>query len=284
MSSSINEFSLLNNHLERTANIQRQGKKVPATIISIIKETPTVKSFILKPEDPLQINFFPGQWLDVFTEIPIVGGFSITSTPRHFRLTQTLNLAIKYSSHPPAKWFHEQATVGSVVNIRVGGNFIYNREDEKKNDIQTLLFVAGGAGINPLVSMITSLIDGRENDRRDGSLNGIQKIWLMYSARTRDELLFFQRIEQLKEKSKGFLECSYFLTRKASSSFDPEKENSGMFRYERISQVHLTEIINKIHLPHLKSFICGPGQMEVDIIGWLRKAGLKEKQISFERW
>lgn len=35
----------------------------------------------------------------------------------------TLELAVKASPHPPARWVHESGEVGSEVAIRIGGSF-----------------------------------------------------------------------------------------------------------------------------------------------------------------
>ncbi|CAG8493323.1 4489_t:CDS:2 [Ambispora gerdemannii] len=275
------------NHTERTANILRQSERVTAVIRKISQETPTVKSFVLEPKKATKnIDFLPGQWLDVFIpNVSIIGGFSITSTPRHLQLTNTLDLAVKYSTHPPAKWFHEEATLGSVVDIRVGGEFYYDAQKEKENGTRRLLFIAGGVGINPLMSMLASVIEAKEiSFQNEEPENNIEKIQLLYSARTLDELLFFGRIEQLTKKNCGSLsfDCFYFLTRE-----DPPSSQS-----PRINEKFLIDLLiddhddkDKKDIKHLKSFLCGPTQMQKDVVGWLvNGVGLSENQVALENW
>ena len=36
-----------------------------------------------------------------------------------------MDLAVKYSKHPPAKWVTQNAQVGDRVMLKVGGNFVY---------------------------------------------------------------------------------------------------------------------------------------------------------------
>ncbi|CAG8583927.1 174_t:CDS:2 [Diversispora eburnea] len=145
------------NHLERTSHIERQKDKISAKIISITNVTPTIKTFLFHSpsSSSSSLDFLPGQWLDVFiSSISIVGGFSITSTPQLYSNTNTFELAIKNSNHPPAKWFHEMARIGDMVQVRVGGNFVWNEEIEYQQGTERIIFIAGGVGMNPLMSMI----------------------------------------------------------------------------------------------------------------------------------
>ncbi|CAG8464529.1 9196_t:CDS:2 [Ambispora leptoticha] len=266
------------NHEERTASILRRPEKVSVVIRKITQETPTVKSFVLEPKVTTpKIDFLPGQWLDVFIpNVSTVGGFSITSTPRHFHLTNTLDLAIKYSTHPPAKWFHEEATLGNVVDIRVGGEFYYDDQEERENGTQS--------------------IDNISLQKEPGKAanNNIEKIQLLYSAKTLDELLFFERIERLKKNNSGLFDCFYFLTREdsptSSTTFTATTKSieniSTFICRQRINEKFLIDLLTDDNdLKHLKSFLCGPTQMQDDVAGWLVKGvGLSENQIVLEKW
>lgn len=129
---------------------ERQEAQVPAEIVGINEETPTVKRVTLRPSRPLA--FLQGQWVDFFIpHVPAVGGFSFVSTPRQLERCGTFELAVKRSSHPAAAWLHEKARVGDCVAVHVGGCFHYQAGDETR----PLLLVAGGIGINPLLSILT---------------------------------------------------------------------------------------------------------------------------------
>lgn len=70
------------------------------------------------------------------------------------------------------------------MSIRVGGDFFFDTEDTNTAG-KNILLIGGGVGINPLISIITQLQDSRGSD---GSRS--IKSSLMYSAKTRAELLF----------------------------------------------------------------------------------------------
>ncbi|CAG8436153.1 10661_t:CDS:2 [Funneliformis caledonium] len=276
-----NESKNKTTHLERTNHLERQKIMIPSRIIGIEQETPTVKTFKFSPtSSSLQFSFLPGQWLDVFLpNVPIVGGFSLTSTPQTFTKTKTFELAIKYSGHPPAKWLHEQANIGDEINARVGGEFVWNSSKERQDQIGHVIFIAGGVGINPLISMLESICQDEESNQYEK----IKKIILLYSVRTFSELLFYKRIEGLQQQFPGLLECKYFLTRD-----DPKDERrDGEFYYrQRINKEILTNVVEKEkeHLERLKCFVCGPSAMEDDVITWLKESGVDEKRVLFEKW
>ncbi|CAG8473599.1 1647_t:CDS:2 [Acaulospora colombiana] len=291
------------NHLERTGHIERQEAKVPAEIISVKNATPTVKTFLFRPPSSsvTLFHFLPGQWLDVFIpSVPVVGGFSITSTPLQYSRTNTFELAIKYSTHPPAKWFHEMAKTGDLVEVRVGGDFVWNEEKEHEEGTKRVVFIAGGVGINPLISMVGAILESsgvdqrgdddfidREKIRKDDDLeNHLTKIRLLYSARTFDELLFYERIEKMRNEWSDLLECKYFLTRDDPPHSLATNFGKEFYYRQRINREVLNELVEKErpNMDRLKCFVCGPPQMQDDLIKYLREAGMDEKKILFEKW
>ncbi|CAG8486194.1 13086_t:CDS:2 [Cetraspora pellucida] len=230
------------------------------------------------------------QWLDVFIpNVSIVGGFSLTSTPYQYNLTNTFELSIKYSTNPPAKWFHENAKIGDSVEVRVGGEFVWDEKKEQEDGTECVMFIAGGVGINPLISMFTSILEVENNSNVNYMKKvGVKKIRLLYSAKSFSELLFYNRIEKLRKEWPQVLECKYFLTgENVSPSQSPFANDESEFCYgQRISQKILGDIIMKEHdnLDKLKCFICGPPIMRDDLICWLKSAGLIEKRILLEKW
>lgn len=74
--------------------------------------------------------------------------------------------------------------MGDRLKIRVGGDFYYSPADRELND---LLLIGGGVGINPLLSMLshhTKLLSCSDVSGRRG------RVRVLYSSKTEDELLF----------------------------------------------------------------------------------------------
>jgi hypothetical protein len=65
--------------------------------------------------------FRAGQWVDFFIPgMEKVGGFSMWSSPSKLEEELKLDLAIKFSTWPPAQWVHSEAKVGSKVSVKIG--------------------------------------------------------------------------------------------------------------------------------------------------------------------
>ncbi|KAK3589566.1 hypothetical protein CHS0354_043021 [Potamilus streckersoni] len=95
-------------HMDRTAYNTREDVVSIATVIDMREETRTVKGLSLKIHDK-RLKFKAGQWVDMFIpNVPKVGGFSICSSPGKLEREGILDLAVKYSTHPPAHWVHTQ--------------------------------------------------------------------------------------------------------------------------------------------------------------------------------
>lgn len=91
------------------------------------------------------------------------------------------------------------------VSIRVGGDFFIDTND-KVTAGKNILLVGGGVGINPLFSIINQL---RDNRQHFGS--NVLKSCLMYSAKTKDELLFMDSLNKFASEDPTF-SVQYFIT------------------------------------------------------------------------
>ncbi|KAI0798884.1 hypothetical protein GGR55DRAFT_693094 [Xylaria sp. FL0064] len=182
-------------HLERTAAEPRDKSLHTVGIKHIEQVNDTTRIFRLGiPRDSPPIRFLPGQWLDVYVPgVEKAGGFTITSTPREARLAHPpptepegatseagvkddekkhetakvegpyLELAVQKSpDNPPAAWLGDNSIsspiIGREVRVRVGGGFVWPPPGiNVRSSLRRVVFVAGGVGVNPLVSMLCSL-------------------------------------------------------------------------------------------------------------------------------
>ncbi|KAF2476376.1 uncharacterized protein BDR25DRAFT_210488 [Lindgomyces ingoldianus] len=192
-------------HKERTATEPRSRDLHPVIVDSIMEVGDTIRTFRLAIEDRQNgINFLPGQWLDVHVPgIEKAGGFTITSSPRDAVAATTrssspfLELAVQRSpDNPPAAWLWQptETILGSQLAVRVGGSFIWPPPGLDSERIKRVVFIAGGVGINPLISMLSYIRE--ENVPLD-------HVRLLYSTKlpsktsTKSEVLFLPRILDL---------------------------------------------------------------------------------------
>lgn len=140
-------------------------KIINAKIIRIKQETPSVKIISLKPEE--KINFVPGEFMNLIVETPkkIIRPYSIASTPDKEGIEFIIRSAPKGNmTH------HLENYLKEGDNVKLTGPFGLFKLKKAKN----YLFIAGGSGIAPIMSMIRSL----KNNYK-----------LIYSERTKDEII-----------------------------------------------------------------------------------------------
>lgn len=159
-----------------------------AKIVDIQQETPDVKTFKLKFNDPsLQDSFDykPGQFVEFFVPQEGEATFCISNSPTR---KTTIDCSVKKMGKV-TQALHEM-DIGDTVGIRgpYGNGFPV---DELKG--KNLLFVAGGIGLAPLRSLINYCLDNRGDFKAITIVNG---------ARTAKDLVYKTEYGDWK-KAKG---------------------------------------------------------------------------------
>ncbi|KAK1469512.1 hypothetical protein CMEL01_01279 [Colletotrichum melonis] len=123
-------------------------------------------------------SFLPGQWLDTYVPgVPKAGGFTLTSPPSKAVLPRSayLELAVQKSpTNPAAAWLWEQPVDDEnedpsqvekkpEIQVRVGGSFVWPPPGiADLASLRRIVFIAGGVGVNPLMSIVSHLAEGVE--------------------------------------------------------------------------------------------------------------------------
>jgi ferredoxin-NADP reductase len=162
-----------------------------ATVTGIVRRSPAVLSFVFRL--PEFIPFIAGQHVSVRLTAPdgyrAQRSYSIASAPK---TTSHIELAIeKLDDGEVSPFFHEVVEVGDEIELSepIGGHFIWRVEDGGP-----VLLIAGGSGIAPFVSMA-----------RQRALSGsTAQMLLLFSARTRHDLLFMEELDRLRGRGDGF--------------------------------------------------------------------------------
>ncbi|KAI1659943.1 hypothetical protein F4813DRAFT_401452 [Daldinia decipiens] len=158
-------------HLERTAAEPRDESLHIVTLTKIDEINDQIRLFRLELSAPLR--FLPGQWLDVFVPgVSKAGGYTITSPPSlarphlspgsaHAQSPGYVELAVQKSVDPPAAWLWQNPDeiTYAELRVRVGGSFVWPPAGIDVQALRHVVFVAGGVGINPLMSMLSSIAE-----------------------------------------------------------------------------------------------------------------------------
>ncbi|MFF5147655.1 2Fe-2S iron-sulfur cluster-binding protein [Streptomyces sp. NPDC013157] len=213
--------------------------------------TPTVRRIRFEPLDGgvVPFSFTAGQYVKVELPVavePIERSYSICSGPGE---SGFFEIAVKHEPDGLGSGFlHEELEVGLALRVSgPHGEFIW----EPGTDAETLLLIAGGVGITPLMSVLLAAADAGHTGR----------IVLLASYRTEAEVLFGPEIEALRSRLPG-LEVSVFAT-----------DRQGRIGYDEL-------------LPHAgpatRVHLCGPAPMMQDLIGRLRELGVPPEAIRTE--
>jgi len=233
-------------------------KRIRLQVSEIREEAQTAKSFRLISPDGYLPPFQAGQYINLFVD---VGGVR-TSRP------------YSISSPPNQNGYYEIAVrrvedgfVSSYLleNVKVGdrfestgpsGNFFYNPLFHG-ND---LVFLAGGSGITPFMSMIREVTD-----------RGLsRKIHLIYGSRDPDDMIFGEEIEERAKRHKNF---------KVTSVISEPPEGFEGFT-GLISAKLMKDVLGSVEGKTF--YVCGPEAMYTFCLPELLKLQVPARQIRME--
>lgn len=310
-------------HEERTAQEPREARLEPVTVsridtvndtirlirLSAMNRNHTLKVsliFLPPPSRPsttsnpikesnnkIKVKFLPGQWLDVFIpSLPKAGGFTITSTPSH-QGTPTphraayFELAIQKSSNPPAQWLWkpESSILNQQIIVRTGGSFVWPPPGIKVDEIEQVVLVAGGVGINPLISIFAHLMC---LERRP------KKVRFVYGTKVEEgtikagRILFLNRLMELIERQEdGSVHLDLFLTATSQKEIDEAEDLPERVKAGRIEKEDLEAAIGEDRgiRQATVAYVCGPPAMTDQFVEFLStRDGMDKRKVLCEKW
>jgi glycine betaine catabolism B len=158
---------------------------------AVWQETHDVKTFVLKPAVPGRFRFRPGQFMTYAFEIDgevIYRCYTISSAPtRPDRLSLTVK---RVPGGPVSNWLHDNLKPGMTIRA-VGpmGEFTCSAHPARK-----YLFLSGGSGITPLMSMARTFQDlGQQED-----------VVFVHAARSPADIIFRDELEGMARVNASF--------------------------------------------------------------------------------
>lgn len=153
----------------------------------VIEETPDVKTFVFTSPTDRMFCFSAGQYVLVHLKIEgaaVTRSYSVSSPP-----TRPLDLQITVKRTPGglvSNWLHDNLGAGDEIEIE-GPLGSFNLDDLP---YEKPLFLSGGSGITPVMSMLRALTD-RAAD---------QDISFVHSARTPGDIVFRRELDALASR------------------------------------------------------------------------------------
>ena len=233
-----------------------------ATVTKVRVASDRVKLFTL--EVPTGGNFKAGQHYDVRLTAPdgyqAQRSYSLASSPGD---TNLIEIAIELiDDGEVSSYFHDSVEPGEMIEIRgpIGGHFTWEPSHTKSS-----IFVAGGSGIAPIISMLRHRFTVKNN----------APALLLFSVRTEDDILYREELERMSDNDPS-LHVVTTITRGTS------KDWIGNTR--RIDQGMIDSALVNTGVKPESAYVCGGSGFVESIANILLDTGLDFKQIHIERF
>lgn len=251
-------------YMERKGEVERMvnllhPRTINLRVSEIIDETPTAKTFRLTAPDGLSLPpFMAGQYINIFLEVKGVRTsrpYSIASSPSQ---TGYYDITIRSVEDGfVSSYFLDEAAIGDTFeSTSPAGTFTYNPLFHGKD----LVFLAGGSGITPFMSMIRE-VSQRGLDRR---------IHLIYGSRDKKDVIFAEELKQTAARH-GNIQVSTVIS-------SPPRGFKGLkgFITAGLMKELLGDVSNKTF------YVCGPDVMYDFCLNELSKLGIQKRKIRTE--
>jgi ferredoxin-NADP reductase len=171
--------------------VPRPSAWQPATVVSIREETPRVKTI------RLTVSSWPGHLAGQHADVRLTAedgyraerSYSIASPPE----TSPLELTVeRLDDGEVSPYLTQTLQPNDTIQLRgpIGGHFVWSASDRQ----HPLLLIGGGSGIVPLMCML----------RHRASSRGAVAAALLYSARTREDLIYREELTELARNDAAF--------------------------------------------------------------------------------
>lgn len=224
-------------------------------VSDIKQETYDTYTLTFEPKDGEPIYRKPGQFM--FLKLIRSAGaseihpFTISASPSK---TNILQATIKQSGNFTNTI--DQTKPGDIGKIEAPfGRFSYMYDNPAK-----ILFIAGGVGITPIMSMIRCLRDTEDN----------RPVTLLYGNKSEKDIIFGREIEELPDNFK-----TVHILSNASESWEGERG----FITAEIIEKYAGDMLDNAHI-----YLCGPPVMMDKVIKALYELKVTDNRIHYERF
>jgi ring-1,2-phenylacetyl-CoA epoxidase subunit PaaE len=224
-------------HRQAAPTIEDNSTYKTLAISKLERETADTMSVYFEPTDARFYQYKPGQYINLRFKI---GGsyydrvFSLSSSP----LDKFLRITVKKHA-VVTEYLNTTAKVGNVVEALypTGDFYVEPNKDVQKN----YLLVAGGSGITPLYSILTTVLQSEPKST----------ITLFYANRSEENIIFKTELEKLQE-SFSQLKVEHFIGGK-----------------NRLSKEDIAKALAKN--PNSETFVCGPETLKIAVKTYLKE-------------
>ena len=241
----------------------------PFVVREKIQESAEITSFHLYPTDGGAVaDFIPGQFISVRVFLPELNllqprQYSISNAPNGLYYRISVKKEVSGNPNPDgmiSNRLHNFINPGDLIDVSAPtGTFVLKNENDNP-----VVFISGGVGQTPLISMLEQLI-------KTGSKK--PKTWI-HGARNKDVHAFKEMIEYWADDEKAIKKHIFYST---------EVQNSISNEFYH-GWVELDVLGNELMTEHTDYYICGPAPFISKHYNNLVSKGISKDYIHFEEF
>lgn len=184
--------------------------------------------------------------------------YSISSAPSSGKLTVGIK---KVPDGTFSVYANESLNVGDVLEVMPPeGRFIFKKSSKPQN----VAAFAAGSGITPIMSIAQTVLESHPENI----------FVLVFGNQSPDETMYFQKIQELKQKYTNRIFVQYVYSR--------SREDDALFGRIETSTVNFV-VKNKFKDTSFDAYyLCGPEEMIHTVTGTLKSNGVEDDHIHFE--
>ncbi|MBI2670918.1 FAD-dependent oxidoreductase [Candidatus Woesearchaeota archaeon] len=228
-----------------------------ARVIDNHQETYNVKVLKIKPETSL--SFKPGQFIMVNhnaikdgNKIDVKRPYSICSSPLN---KDYIELAFDIKPNGLVSRYLYNLKANDYIEISPPNGFFTFEDSIKEN----LVLIGAGTGIASLIGIIRHV---KERNLKN-------KITLIYSCKTKNDIIYHNEIKNIKNHLKNF---DFYITLTQDNEWNGLK---GRVDFDMLKSI-IDDFDNKLF------YICGPPLMVLDISKMIQSLGVEKEKIKIE--
>jgi len=242
--------------------IIRSGLPIIDAVAEVVASEPVthdLRHLVLKLIEPTEVKFFPGQYVDIAVPgTEETRSFSMANTSS--RESGQLEFVIKV--YPDGLFSHFLDTQLKVGD-RLGLSGPFGVFTLREGDDIDLVFVGGGAGMAPILSLLRNMAERGIN----------RKATYYYGARGRRDLCFEEELHELEEKLPNF---RYVPALSEPADGEGWAGETGL----------ITDVVarHESDLSRTHAYVCGPPPMVEAAIPLLERLGVPEKHVYYDKF
>lgn len=235
-----------------------QAKEYKTKILQIKDLTHDIKYVVMKLEEPQEITFKPGQYIQFrIPEAEEFRAYSVASAPSQKNVIELIVRLVPGGLC--SAYIHEVLDVNDEITVTGPYGDFYLREDSQRE----IVCIGGGCGMAPIRSIIFHLIE-----------KGMpRKITYFFGARSKKDLFYTKELEDIEKQYPDFRYLPVLSEPKPEDTWTGE---TGFVTQAVERYTHSNG--------NTEAYLCGPPPMIDAAIKVLTKKGVQEMHIYYDKF